>query len=186
MLGKLILYSAGAAVVVIVGMGALMFTGDKPAPCVNRPLTASPNGGRLFKNKWNQFRNTAKSQPASLNVSEQEATDLVSYSLERFDIPMDDVQVHFCPDNYVEGIATYSGLGQESYARGRVNITVNSDGSVDAEFLEMKFGNLPTGVVDSITNMMMNGYEKILNKDLGVRFTGVTVLDGSALVQGGP
>jgi hypothetical protein len=171
-----------AVIAVVIGL-VLIFTGD-PQPCVSRAATVSQQANDALLARWAQFAADSANGPASVTIDESAATSRgVAYANEK-DLPIENLQVYFCPDGTAEAKAkvTTAGISANVLIKGTLD-TSGTTASIDVQ--SIKAGNLPSAIARPIVDQLLdrNGARTF---DLGVRVTSITFADGSATFEGGP
>ncbi len=172
---------------VIVGAGVvgvvLIFTGD-PQPCAGRVSTPTTAASNELRTRWKEFGAKAATGPASIGITELQATSRgVEYVKEK-DAPVTDLQVYFCPDGHAEAAGKVSFLGRD--IKIVVSGTLDLSGAKpEIQIDSVRAGNLPGGIGTRAVDLVLNtGDLKTLNLD--EHLTSITYTDGVANVQGGP
>jgi hypothetical protein len=169
---------------IIVG-GALVFTGS-PSPCVDREITASLVASQQLRSGWEAFEQEAAGGRATITFDETGVTSRGVEYIEEKDIPLEDLQVHFCPDGLGEARGTIKTPGPDVTVllRGTLDLS-GSKPRIDVT--EIKAGNMP-GLFGStewiVNNIIKKGNADILN--LEPKLIKLEIGDGSATLTGGP
>jgi hypothetical protein len=168
----------------IVG-GALIFTG-KPSSCVSRSITPSTAASQALRDQWDQFEADAAAGKAVITFDEVGVTSRGVEYIEEKDLPLKDLQVHFCPDGLGEATGTINTPGPDIHVvlRGTLDL---SGAKPRIDVREIKAGNLPNlfgGTDWIINNIVKKSNADIL--DVEPHLTSLEIKDGAAMLTGGP
>ena len=184
MLGNIILYGTGTAVIAIAAAAVIAVTGDQPQTCVDRIVSGSPGAVTDLRNRIDQFRDRAQTQPASLLISESDATSAAQAAVERYGLPAEGVRVHYCADGLVEGVGTIDVGGQSVMAVGQVAVSAGADGSIVVDVVKFELG----GLVDapSLGGLAGSTIEQNLGEGLGVSVDSIQISGTNARIFSAP
>ena len=165
--------------------GALIFTGN-PSPCVNRAIQPSTAASQTLRDQWDAFEADAAGGKATITFDEVGVTSRGVEYIDEKDLPLEDLQVHFCPDGLGEATGTINSPGPDIHVlmRGTLDLS-GSKPRIDVR--EIKAGNLPGlfgGTEWIINNIVKKSNADIL--DVKPHLTSLTIEDGSATLTGGP
>ena len=165
--------------------GALIFTG-KPSSCVNRTITPSTAASQALRDQWDQFEADAAAGKAVITFDEVGVTSRGVEYIDEKDLPLEDLQVHFCPDGLGEATGTINTPGPDIQVvlRGTLDL---SGAKPRIDVREIKAGNLPNlfgGTDWIINNIVKKSNADIL--DVEPHLTSIVIKDGSATLTGGP
>jgi hypothetical protein len=165
--------------------GALIFTGN-PSSCVDRQIQPSTAARQALRDQWDAFEADAASGKATITFDETGVTSRGVEYIDEKDLPLEDLQVHFCPDGLGEARATVKGPGLNVHVllRGTLDLSGNKP-RIDVR--EIKAGNLPNlfgGTDWIINNVVKKGNADIL--DVNPHLLSLEIKDGSATLTGGP
>jgi len=168
--------------VAIVG-SVLIFTGN-PRPCTDREVPVSTAASQQLRTAWDQFKAEAASGQATLTVTETEVTSRGVEYIDEKNIPLNNLQVHFCSDGLGEALGTIDVPGPNIHVllRGTLDLS-GSKPRIDVQTI--KAGNFPGfGTSWILDNIIKKGNADVLNTD--VHLTGLQITDGSATLTAGP
>lgn len=177
----------GLIVIIGVGLvgGALAFTG-KPSPCLNRTVVPSTAASQALREQWDAFESQAASGNATIAFDETGVTSRGVEYINEKDLPLKDLQVHFCPDGLGEarGTIKVEGLDIHVLLRGTLDL---SGPKPRIDVREIKAGNLPGlfGGTDWIINNIVNKSNADI-LDVKPHLISLDIKDGSATLTGGP
>lgn len=164
--------------------GFLVLTGA-PRPCVDRSVSPAPQPNEALQANWNDVVSRVKAGEAvALSLTEEQATTLARDHLRDKDVPIEDLQVVFCPDGTTEafGKATIAGLSSDVLVKGVLD-TERDRPRVEIEAIEA--GKLPSFVAERLLSMVWDSEEaRTIPIDLSVY--SMEVSDGEAVVVVGP
>ena len=177
----------GLIAIIGVGLvgGALVFTG-KPSPCLNRTVVPSTAVSQALREQWAAFESQAASGNATIAFDETGVTSRGVEYINEKDLPLKDLQVHFCPDGLGEARGTIKVLGTDIHVllRGTLDL---SGPKPRIDVREIKAGNLPGlfGGTDWIINNIVNKSNADI-LDVKPHLISLDIKDGSATLTGGP
>ncbi|MPZ47925.1 MAG: hypothetical protein GEU75_01175 [Dehalococcoidia bacterium] len=180
---SLLLSLAGILFFATVAAGALVFTGS-PDACVDRAVTPSAEASSALVSAWRDFESAAVAGGAEITVTELQATSRGVEYIEEKDVPVEDLQVYFCPDGTAEasGKIVVAGLKGKIVVRGTLDLGGDKPG---IQIDEIQAGNLPSALAKPAIDLILNtGNFRTL--DLDVRLTSIEYGDGAATVTGEP
>lgn len=166
----------------IVG-GILIFTGS-PSPCTDREVEPSSAASQQLRAQWDDFEARAAVGQAQITFDELGVTSRAVEYVEEKDIPLEDLQVHFCPDGLGEAIGTIKTPGPDISVLLRGTLDLSGEKPrIDVQTI--KAGNFPGfGTTWIINNIIKRGDADIL--DLEPNLISLEISDGSATLTGGP
>jgi hypothetical protein len=179
----LIIAGIAAAIGAIIMIGALVFTGS-PAACVDRAVPVSAAASQELRAAWRAFGAQAAQGPASISITETQATSRGVEYVEEKDAPVEELQVYFCPGGYAEASGRISVLGAKTkvVVRGTLDL---SGSSPRIQIDSVRAGNLPSFIAKPAVDLVLNTGD-LRTLDLDEHLTGIQFSDGIAHVQGGP
>lgn len=165
--------------------GFLVLTGA-PKPCVDRSVSPAPPPNAALQANWDAVfaGGINSSEATAFSLTEAQATMLAQGHLEDKSVPVENLQVYFCPDGTTEafGEITFAGLKSDVLVKGRLDVT-RSDTQVQIESIEA--GNMPSFVAENLLNVAWDGdAARTLPVDLNI--LSMDVGDGEAIVVIGP
>jgi hypothetical protein len=184
MLGNIILYSTGVAAIAIGAAAVITVTGNQPQTCVDRIVSGSPGAVTALRARVDKFREQAQSGPASLIISESDATSAAQGAVERFGLPAQGVRVHYCPDGIVEGVGTLDLGGQQVLAVGQVAVSAGPDGSIVMDVVKFELGGLADA--PSLGGLAGSTIEQTIGERLGVPVDSVNISGTTAQILSSP
>lgn len=164
---------------------ALIFSGN-PSSCVDRQIEPSTAASQALRAQWKTFERDAASGKAVMNFDEVGVTSRGVEYVEEKDLPLKDLQVHFCPDGLGEARATINAPGPDIHVllRGTLDLSGNKP-RIDVR--EIKAGNLPGlfgGAEWIVNNVVKKSNADIL--DIDPHLISLQIGDGSATLTAGP
>jgi hypothetical protein len=140
-------------IAVLVG-GTLAFTGE-PAACVNRTVTPSTDASAALRAAWADFGRRAAANRDSLEVTEEQATSRAVQYLDEHDVPVEGLQIYFCPDGHAEAVGEIdvAGLKSKVVVEGTLDLS-GSDPTIQID--EIRAGNLPNSVAKPAVDFLMD------------------------------
>ena len=154
-----LLFGGLAVVVILVVIGAVLAFSGSPEPCIDRESVPSTAASDELDAAWRAFRARAAAGPAELRVSELQATSRGVAYLDEKDVPVDRLQVYFCPDGSAE-----------------------ASGEIDVAGLSAKV--VVKGAKPAVDLILDTGNVRTL--DLDVNLTAIEFSDGQATLSGAP
>ena len=173
----------GAAIGVTIVGGVLIFTGT-PQACVDRVVTVSPAASQALEVKWDAFSAAIASAPGSVTFDETEVTSRGVEYLDEKDVPLDELQVYFCPQGYAEATGKMDVLGQTASVLIRGTLDLSGPTPV-IDVQSVKAGNLPGGIATTVVNQILD-QAGVKELDLDENLTGIAYVDGQATLDGAP
>jgi hypothetical protein len=181
LIGLITLVGIGVGVAVVGSV--LIFTG-KPSACTDRQVPVSTAASDQLRSDWDQFTHAAATGQATLTLTETGVTSRGVEYIDEKDIPLKNLQVHFCSDGLGEALGTIDTPGPDINVLLRGNLDLSgSKPRIDVRTI--KAGNFPgfgTGWI--LDNVVKKGNADILNIDAPLKALKVT--DGSAALTAGP
>jgi hypothetical protein len=165
----------------IVG-GVLIFTGS-PSPCSDRDIVPSTAASQQLRAEWDAFEDQAAAGGAQITFTEVGVTSRGVEYIDEKDIPLEDLQVHFCPDGLGEATGTIKTPGPDIKVllRGTLDLS-GAKPRIDVQTI--KAGNFPGfGTTWILDNVIKKSNADIL--DIKVPLTRLEISDGSATLTGG-
>jgi hypothetical protein len=164
--------------------GFLVLTGA-PKPCIDRAMTpAAPPNGALQANWVDVIPRIAAGEAVALSVTEEQATMLANDHLRDKDVPVESLQILFCPDGTTEafGKITFAGLSSDVLVKGRLDVESEQP---TVQIDSIKAGNLPSFVAERLLDAIWEGEEA---RTIPVAFGiySMDVMGGEAIVVVGP
>ena len=165
----------------IVG-GVLIFTGS-PSPCSDRVVEVSSAASQQLRADWAAFEDQAASGSAQITFTETGVTSRGVEYIDEKDIPLEDLQVRFCPDGLGEATGTIKTPGPDIKVLLRGTLDLSGDKPrIDVQTI--KAGNFPgLGTTWILDNVIKKSDADIL--DIKVPLTKLEISDGSATLTGG-
>jgi len=172
----------GAAVGAVVLIFALIVTGS-PSACVDRPLAASEAESEALDAGWRAFGQRAAAGPAQITISELQATSRGVKYVDDKDVPVEELQVHFCPDGVAEatGKIDVAGISTKVVVSGTLDL---SGDQPRIEIDTVKAGNLPSFIAKPVVNLIISTGD-FRTLDLDENLTNVQFSDAIVVVDGG-
>ena len=183
LIGLITLIGVGLGVT-LVG-GALMFTGN-PKPCVGRSVVPSTAASDALRADWDKFASEAAGGEATITFDEEGVTSRGVQYVDEKNLPLKNLQVHFCPDGLGEATGTINTPGPDIHVimRGTLDL---SGPKPRIDVREIKAGNMPSlfgGTDWIITNVVKKSNADIL--DVKPHLISLDIKDGSATLTSGP
>jgi hypothetical protein len=191
-LGTIIKFGViGIIAIVGVGLGAslvgaaLIFTGN-PSPCVDRAIEPSTAASQALRDQWDAFEAQVAAGNATIVFDEVGVTSRGVEYIQEKDLPLKDLQVHFCPDGLGEASGTINTPGPDIHVIMRGTLDLSGE-KPRIDVKEIKAGNLPNlfgGTDWIINNVVKKSNADIL--DVKPHLLSLDIEDGSATLAGGP
>ncbi len=177
-----VLLAAGATVI----SGTLALTGT-PASCSSTPVSFSDQAGRDLESAWNRTFSGPSARPVSITVTDSQVTSRGVRYLDEEDVPIHDLQVHFCAPTAGETNGHAEASGKVSVLGRDVNVVARGTLDLSGETLKLQIdsleaGNLPSWVAKPATDLIANGDYRTLH--LKASLTSIAYRDGSAVIEG--
>jgi hypothetical protein len=170
-------------VILVIIAAALAFTGE-PDACVDRVSAPSAAAADGLDTAWRAFKQRAASGQATIQITELQATSRGVEYVEEKDVPVDELQVYFCPDGTAEaaGKVSIAGLKSKVVVAGTLDL---SGKEPRIQIDSLRAGSLPSAVAKPVIDLILNtGDFRTLR--VGVKLLSIRFADGSATVAGGP
>lgn len=183
MLRMLVMAALGIGGTAAVASTAIAVTAQ-PEACVaraadTRTLAATDD----LRTRWQGFiASAATTGQATLVVTEQQATATAVEWAQRRALPVEDVQITFCPDGRIEAAATMTGLGAPLHGRLRGTLDT-SGGTARVQVESLRVGALPEALATSLANSAVQSAQLDRMPLDGLR--SATVGDGTLTLVGG-
>jgi len=157
----------------------LIFTGS-PSACVDRSIEASPAASQQLKTEWTKL----KRGPVTITLTEQQVTSRGVDYLDAKDVPVEQLQVYFCPNGTAQASAKIKVIGLKTrvVVRGTLDLT---GAKPRIKIDEVRAGNLPSSVAKPAVDLILNTGD-FRTLDFKEKLTEIRYGDGSATVAGGP
>ncbi len=179
----LVIATAAGILGAVIVAAALIFTGS-PSACVDRVVPTSAAASQELKTAWKQFGAQAATGPATIAVSETQATSRGVEYVDDKSAPVDELQVYFCAAGYGEASGKLSVLGIKSkvVVRGTLDL---SGAKPQIQIDSVRAGNLPSFVAKPAVDLILNT-GNLRTLDLDEHLTSIQFSDGNATVHGAP
>jgi hypothetical protein len=164
--------------------GFLVLTGA-PKPCIDRAVSPARQPDPSLQANWDGvLASTSSGEAVPLSVTEEQATTLAQGHLEARDVPVEDLQVVFCPDGTTEAYGKVSilGLSSDVLVKGTLD-TQRQPARVELD--SVKIGNLPGWVAKTFLDVISEG-EGARTLPTNLNVLSMDVKDGEAIVVLGP
>jgi len=173
---------SGVAVGAAIVGGVLIFTGS-PSPCSDREIVPSSAASQQLRADWKRFEQEATAGRAQITFSEVGVTSRGVEYIDEKNIPLEDLQVHFCPDGLGEATGTIKTPGPDVKVLMRGTLDL-SGAKPRIDVRTIKAGNFPGfGTTWILDNVIKKSNADIL--DIKVPLTKLEISDGSATVTTG-
>jgi hypothetical protein len=133
---------------------------------------------------WEAFKAQARSGPATIDFTEEEVTSRgVSY-VEEKDMPVEGLQVYFCPDGHAEAYGKVSAGPLDSKVLVKGTLDLSGDRprlAVDS----VEAGNLPSALAKPVIDQVLDR-SGARTLDLSVPLRTISYADGRTTITGGP
>ncbi len=136
--------------------GFLVLSGA-PKPCVDRSLTPAPAPHEALQANWDDvIPRVNAGEAVALSLTEEQATSLAQSHLEGKDVPVEDLQILFCPDGTTEafGKVTFAGLSSDVLVKGRLDIQSDQP---QVQIESIQAGNVPSVVTQHLLDLVWDG-----------------------------
>ena len=161
----------------------LIFTGS-PSPCTDRQLEPSSAASQQLRAEWKQFSERAAQGRAQITLTEVGVTSRAVEYIDEKNVPLDNVQVHFCKDGLGEAPGTIKTPGPDIHVLLRGTLDLSGD-KPRVDVRTIKAGNFPGfGTTWIINNIIKRGNAEIL--DMDEHLVSLEIQDGSATLAAGP
>ena len=179
-----LLFGGLAVVVILVVIGAVLAFSGSPEPCIDRESVPSTAASDELDAAWRAFRARAAAGPAELRVSELQATSRGVAYLDEKDVPVDRLQVYFCPDGSAEasGEIDMAGVSAKVVVKGTLDL---SGDEPRIEIESVRAGSLPSAVAKPAVDLILDT-GNVRTLDLDVNLTAIEFSDGQATLSGAP
>lgn len=164
--------------------GLLVFTGS-PSTCVDRSVNPAPEAiSDLEANWFGVLQGVGQGETLPLSVTEAQASTLGQAYLRGQDVPIEDLQVFFCPDGTAEALGKLSiaGISSDMLAKGTLDVS-GAQPRIEVESVEV--GNVPDFVSERLVNLVLDE-ERVRTLPLSVNITELQISDGEAIAVIGP
>ena len=164
--------------------GFLVLTGA-PHPCVDRTVSPAPPPNQALQANWDDVVSRVDAGEAvALSLTEDQASSLAQSHLDTTNVPVENLQVYFCPDGTAEafGKVKVAGLSSDVLVKGRIDID-QAQPRVEIDSIEA--GNMPSFVAEHLLDLIWDG-QAARTIPLTISILSVDVHDGEAIVVVGP
>lgn len=185
---KLIFFLVSGAFIGAVVLGALgvflVVTGS-PDTCDEPNVDPLPPAllATQLDLRWAVFSAESMNGPASITVTEAEATARGRQYLDTEDVPLDDFQVYFCDGDLGQLAGTVEALGIDVKFVVTAHLDVSGAEPV-VELDSVDVGNMPGFVSDAIIDLFLDDQTRTL--ELTEHLTGTEISDGQIVINGEP
>lgn len=166
---------------VLAGAGAAFL--GAPTPCADRKVAPTPAAAAQLKSNWSAFLQQAARGPATMAVTEDQATSQAADWLQQRGAPLTEVRIYFCSDGHADAAATLTSFGAPVHVVAGGTLDV-SGGQPSVRITSVRMGSLPGVIGAAAANSAITaatGGTLPLKGLTDVRFT-----DGRATLAGGP
>ena len=164
--------------------GFLVLTGA-PKPCIDRAMTPAPAPNAALQANWGDVvQRVGAGEAVALSLTEEQASSLANEHLRDKNVPVETLQVVFCPDGTTEafGKVTIAGLSSDVLVKGRLDVAGDQP---TVQIDSIKAGNLPSFVAERLLDTVWEGEEaRVVPVSLSIYSMEVT--GGEAIVVVGP
>jgi hypothetical protein len=173
---------AGVVGATVIGV-ILVFTGS-PSACVDRDVPVSAAQSQDLRAAWDNFKAQASAGAASMSATEGQVTSRAVEFFDENSVPVEDLQVYFCPGGTAEATGSLKILGLTSnvVVEGTLDLSSNEP---RVQLNSVRAGNLPSFIARPAVEAVLNA-AGVRDLDIGVRLTSVQYSDGTVGVQSGP
>jgi hypothetical protein len=176
----LILGGVGVIIGAVLVGGVLVFAGS-PATCVDRQIVPSSASSNELRAAWRTYGQQAASGNATVTFTEQQVTSRgVEYITEK-SVPVEELQVYFCPGGFAEASGEIKILGLKSkvVVRGTLDL---SGARPRIQINDVRAGSLPSAVAKPVVDTILDtGNFRTLN--LSEPIARLTYGDGTVTVN---
>lgn len=173
------------AAVVVVALTIFLIVTGSPSTCATSGWSAFPDAALAAQldARWALFSAESMVAPASIEISDAEATARGRQYVEDEDIPIDDLRILFCGDGkgQIAGKVAAIGIDVDFVVTGHLDVSgarpVVALDSVDV-------GNMPGFVADKVLDILLNNDKRTL--ELDENLSGSSISDGQIVISGGP
>ena len=185
---RLILIALLGGLGVLLGASALglflLLRDVSPPVCAARAIPTGAAASQQLRANWRTFGEQAARGPASIQLTEEQATSRgVEYIREK-DAPVEALYVRFCAGGFGEASGKVSILGRHvnTVVRGTLDL---SGPKPRIKITSVRAGSLPDAMARPIVNRILDaGDLRTLNLD--EHLTGIRFDEGTAAIEGGP
>jgi hypothetical protein len=171
--------------VVMVALGAFLILTGSPSTCATPGFAAfpSPELAQQLNQRWATFSGESQIEPASIQITDAEATARGRQYLEDENVPIHDFRVVFCADGrgQIAGKVEALGIDADFVATGHLDV---SGLQPVVELDSVDVGNLPGFVSDAVLNALLDDDARTLKLDENL--VGSEISDGLIVISGGP
>lgn len=170
----------GAAIVGII----LLFRDVSPPVCAARSAAPSTAASQQLRAAWRTFGAQAAAGPATITVSEVQATSRGVEFVNEQDAPVKNLQIRFCDGGFAEAAGSVKILGREvdTVVRGTLDL---SGPRPRVRLTSVRAGGLPDWAGRPLVNQVLDtgGLRTLPIKE---HLTSITYTGTSATIQGAP
>jgi hypothetical protein len=172
------------AVVVIALTVFLVVTGS-PSTCGTPGWTAYPTPllATELNARWAVFSAQSQAGPASIQITDAEATARGRQYLDDEDVPVNDFRVLFCGDGKGQLAGTVGALGLDTKFVVTGHLDIGGDKPVVA-LDSVHVGNVPGFIADKVLDILVKNDKRTL--ELDENLSGSQISDGLIVISGGP
>lgn len=176
----LVFGSLTALFIVVVASVVLIFS-ETPSGCTDRVTSPTTTASLALKAEWDKL----KRSPTTITLSEDQVTSRGVEFVEAEEVPVDDLQVHFCAGNIAEAQGAISILGAKAriVVQGRLDATPGRQPRIEVD--EIKAGSLPGVIAKVVVNFILDRGD-VRTLDFKEKLTEIRYNDGSVTITGGP
>jgi hypothetical protein len=178
----------GTLTVVVVGIvvGSILIVSGSPDACADRTIEVSTAAARELDANWDAFEAQAATGPATISISETQATSRAVEYLEEEDVPIEELQVYFCAEGYAEaaGKVDAGPIDAKIVIRGTLDL---SGDEPEIDIQEIRAGSLPGFVSDVVIDIILSNDDARTLEELDVNLLTIDyTVNGETVLSGGP
>ncbi len=183
----LLILTSGAffVAVVVIALSVFLIVTGSPSTCAEPGWSVFPDPllATQLDARWSVFSDQAKAGPATIEVSEAEATARGRRYLDEKDVPVDNLNVYFCGDGkgQLAGKVGALGIGVKFVVTGHLDV---SGEKPVVELDSVDLGNMPGFVADAVLHVLLNDQARTLEID--DHLTATEISQGKIVISGGP
>jgi hypothetical protein len=162
----------------------LVVTGS-PGTCTDRALDPVPSAllATELDARWAVFSAQSNDGPASIEITEPEATARGRQYLDDEDIPVHDFRIYFCGDGKGQIAGTVGALGLDAKFVVTGHLDIGGDKPIVA-LDSVHVGNVPGFIADKVLDILIKNDKRTL--ELDENLSGSQISDGLIVISGGP
>ena len=171
--------------VVLIALTVFLVVTGSPSTCATPGWTTYPDPllATELDARWAVFSAQSQAGPASIQITDAEATARGRQYLDDEDVPVDNFRVLFCGDGKGQIAGTVGALGLDAKFVVTGHLDIGGEKPVVA-LDSVDVGNVPGFIADKVLDVLVKNDKRTLQLDENL--SGSQINDGVIVISGGP